>query len=105
VARFLNLIKIDEIIGRDLKSLDIDGAKLFDIEYLSLNLEPFISDTNFFPMYKLFFIVNALLEMDCEEEIFEKNKKSEFGKKDTIKSLELNTLIEIEEGVIVKLKE
>lgn len=61
VTRFTNLIQIDEAVGQTLRAYEIDGAKLFDIEYLSANLESVINETNFFPLYKMFFVVNAIL--------------------------------------------
>lgn len=73
------------MVGRDIKSCEIDGGKLFDLEYLSYNIGPSISETNFFPMYKLLFIVSALLEIEAEQDVVERSKKSELLKKETMK--------------------
>ena len=43
-------------------SWEIDGNKLFDIEYLNANLDCLITDRNYMPLYKLFYIVNAILD-------------------------------------------
>ena len=64
MIRFSSLIKIDDCIKDILISYGIDGNKLFDIEYLSSNLEAVITDKNYMPFYKLLFVVNAILEIN-----------------------------------------
>lgn len=49
-------------------SWEIDGGKLFDIEYLSSNLECIITDRNYFPLYKLFHTVTAILQITEDRE-------------------------------------
>lgn len=63
VLRFASLIKIEDSIKDIITSWEIDGNKLFDDEYLNANLDCLITERNYMPFYKLFYVVNAILEM------------------------------------------
>jgi hypothetical protein len=56
-------------------SWEIDGSKLFDIEYLGANLGCVVTDRNYMPLYKLFYVVNAILQ--ATESIDKEDNKNE----------------------------
>ena len=64
VIRFANILKIDQPLAPIIRTYKIDGEKLFDIPYLSANLEAMINETNFLPMYKLFYVVNSIIKLE-----------------------------------------
>jgi hypothetical protein len=68
VIRFASFIKVEDSIGDIIKQWAIDGSKLFDAEYLSANLDCIITDRNYFPLYKLFYVVNAILQLTEEKD-------------------------------------
>jgi hypothetical protein len=63
VLRFASLIKVEDSISDIILSWEIDGSKLFDIEYLSANLDCIVTDRNYMPLYKLFYVVSAILHL------------------------------------------
>jgi hypothetical protein len=83
VLRFASLIKVEDSIQDIILSWEIDGSKLFDIEYLGANLGCVVTDRNYMPLYKLFYVVNAILQatesIDKEEK--EDNKREELENK------------------------
>ena len=64
VIRFANILKIDEPLTPIIRAYKINGEKLFDIPYLSAHLESMINETNFLPMYKLFYVVNSIIKLE-----------------------------------------
>lgn len=99
VIRFSSLLNIEESISDIIANWEIDGAKLFDIEYLSANLDCLITDRNYMPLYKLFHVVSAILQLT--ESPCENGKRKE---ENEVRSIEEEG-IDIAEEVIVGLKE
>lgn len=99
VVRFCSLIKVEDHIRDILVEWEIDGGKLFDIEYLSSNLECIITDRNYFPLYKLFHTVTAILQItEDRENVMYKRDETECKLLD-------EAAIDIPEELIIGLKE